>query len=62
MDGLKLNLTPDQAGALWLALDNTVHFGTDFADRFTKQQQEDVLNLFIKTQKYNPQWRKNNDK
>ena len=60
MPNLKLNLTPDQAGALWLALDNTVHFGTDFADRFTKQQQEDVLNLFIKTQKYNPQWRKKN--
>ncbi len=28
--------------------------------KLTKQQQEDVLKLFIKTQKYNPQWRKNN--
>ena len=61
MDGLKLNLTPDQAGALWLALDNTVHFGTDFEDRFTKQQKEDVLKLFIKKQKYKQKRRKNNE-
>ena len=60
MDGLKLNLTPDQATALYLALDNTIYFGTDFRDRFTKQQREDVLDIFKQARPYNPQWRKNN--
>ncbi len=60
MDGLKLNLTPDQATALYLALDNTIYFGTDFKDRFTKQQREDVLDIFKQARPYNPQWRKNN--
>ena len=62
MDGLKLNLTPDQATALYLALDNTIYFGTDFKDRFTREQRDYVLNLFAKTRPYNPQWRKNNGK
>jgi len=60
MDGLKLNLSPGQATALYLALDNTIYFGTDFRDRFTKQQREDVLDIFKQTKPYNPQWRKNN--
>ena len=60
MPNLNLELTPDQATALYLALDNTIYFGTDFKDRFTKQQQEDVLDLFKKARQYNPQWRKNN--
>ena len=46
MDALNLKLTPDQASALYLALDNTIYFGTDFRDRFTKQQREDVLDIF----------------
>ena len=46
MPNLNLNLTPDQATALYLALDNTIYFGTDFKDRFTKQQREDVLDIF----------------
>ena len=46
MPNLNLNLTPDQATALYLALDNTIYFGTDFRDRFTKQQREDVLDIF----------------
>ena len=60
MPNLNLNLTPDHAGALWLALDNTIYFGTDFRDRFTKQQREDVLDIFKQARPYNPQWRKNN--
>ena len=60
MPNLNLKLTPDQATALYLALDNTIYFGTDFKDRFTKQQREDVLDLFKKARPYNPQWRKNN--
>tara|TARA_A100001201_G_scaffold26853_1_gene29616 strand:+ start:1804 stop:1992 length:189 start_codon:yes stop_codon:yes gene_type:complete len=61
MPNLNLNLTPDQATALYLALDNTIYFGTDFRDRFTKQQREDVLDIFKQARPYNPQWRKNND-
>ena len=38
MPNLNLKLTPDQATALYLALDNTIYIGTDFRDRFTKQQ------------------------
>ena len=30
MKDIKIKLSPDKAGALWLALDNTIHFGTDF--------------------------------
>ena len=60
MPNLNLNLTPDQATALYLALDNTIYFGTDFKDRFTKQQREDVLDIFKQARPYNPQWRKNN--
>ena len=60
MPNLNLNLTPDQATALYLALDNTIYFGTDFKDRFTKQQREDVLDIFKQSRPYNPQWRKNN--
>ena len=61
MPNLNLNLTPDQATALYLALDNTIYFGTDFKDRFTKQQREDVLDIFKQARPYNPQWRKNNE-
>jgi len=61
MNGLNLKLTPDQATALYLALDNTIYFGTDFKDRFTKQQREDVLAIFGKAKNYNPQWRKNDE-
>ena len=60
MPNLNLNLTPDQATALYLALDNTIYFGTDFKDRFTKQQRVDVLDIFKQARPYNPQWRKNN--
>ena len=59
MPNLNLNLTPDQATALYLALDNTIYLGTDFRDRFTKQQREDVLDIFKQARPYNPQWRKN---
>ena len=34
----------------------------DFKDRFTKQQREDVLDIFKQARPYNPQWRKNNGK
>ena len=60
MPNLKLELTPDQATALYLALDNTIYFGTDFKDRFTKQQRKDALDIFMQVRPYNPQWRKNN--
>ena len=60
MPNLNLNLTPDQATALYLALDNTIYFGTDFRDRFTKQQRKDALDIFMQVRPYNPQWRKNN--
>ena len=59
MPNLKLDLTPDQATALYLALDNTIYFGTDFKDRFTKQQRKDALDIFMQVRPYNPQWRKN---
>ena len=62
MPNLNLNLTPDQATALYLALDNTIYFGTDFRDRFTKQQRKDALDIFMQVRPYNPQWRKNNDR
>ena len=62
MPNLSLELTPDQATALYLALDNTIYFGTDFRDRFTKQHREYVLDIFKQARPYNPQWRKNNDK
>ena len=61
MPNLNLKLTPNQATALYLALDNTIYFGTDFRDRFTKQQREDVLDIFKQARPYNPQWRKNNE-
>ena len=55
---LKLNLTSEQAQALYLALDNTIYFGSDLKDRFTKEQQKNVLDLFAKVKPYNPQWSK----
>ena len=60
MPNLNLNLTPDQATALYLALDNTIYFGPAFKDRFTRQQREYVLEIFKQARPYNPQWRKNN--
>ena len=62
MPNLNLNLTPDQATALYLALDNTIYFGTDFKDRFTQEQHKDVLDIFKQARPYNPQWRENNDR
>ena len=62
MPNLNLNLTPDQAPALYLALDNTIYFGTDFKDRFTQEQRKDVLAIFKQALPYNPQCRKNNDR
>ena len=56
MKDINLNLSPDKAGALWLALDNTIHLGTDFRDRFTEKQRQDVLELFEQVKQYNPFW------
>lgn len=56
MKDINLNLSPDKAGALWLALDNTIHFGKDFTDRFTEKQRQDVLELFEQVKQYNPFW------
>ena len=58
MKDIYLKLSPDKAGALWLALDNTIHFGSDFRERFTKEQRQDVLELFEQVKLYNPFWQK----
>ena len=60
MPNLNLELTPDQATALYLALDNTIYFGTDFRDSFTQEQRKDVLAILKQALPYNPQWRENN--
>ena len=60
MKDINLKLSPDKACALWLALDNTIHFGTDFTDRFTEKQRQDVLELFEQVKQYNPFWQERN--
>ena len=54
---MNLKLNQQTGAALYEALYNTIYVGNDMKN-FTPQQREDMVSLFKKVQKFNPQWNK----